>query len=111
MEKKTYYISLHTSLGTSEIRDVENDADFDFEIEATPEEAHRLLDLFEKGNNVDFLSYAHAHIPLPEISDNNPEQDNENYDRALGEIYRKIYQLGTPETKRHIEDMGVLDVL
>jgi hypothetical protein len=36
------------------------------------------------------------------------DPENDDYDAQLTAVYRKLYELGTPETKRHIESMGVL---
>ena len=44
MEKKTYYVTIHSGGMTGEIREHidPNDSNYDFEITATPEEIHRL---------------------------------------------------------------------
>jgi hypothetical protein len=34
---------------------------------------------------------------------------NDAYDASLRQVYRLIHELGTPETRAHIESMGVLD--
>jgi hypothetical protein len=109
MDKKTYYVTLRTGLTTGEVRDdnfFEEGSSSDFEIQATPEEAQQLQNLFKEGDSEDFISYLHAHIPyFPEFG----KKDNEQYDHTLHEIYQQIYNLGTPETQSQIEQMGILD--
>jgi hypothetical protein len=109
MEKKTYYVTLRTGLSSGEVRDdnfFERDSGYDFAIEATAEEAQQLQELFTKGVAEDFTSYLHAHIPyFLGIG----QEDNENYDRTLNEIYKQIYKLGTLKTKHQIEEMGIFN--
>lgn len=108
MDKKTYYITLRTGLVTGEIREEINDASYDYAIEATPEEAYQLHRLFEEANGNDFWSYLHSHISL---SNDFMNQDNDRYDRNLAEIYRMIYNLGTPQTRNQIEQLGIPKIL
>lgn len=106
MEKKPYYVTLHTGFATGEIRDVKNDASFDFAIEATPEEAARLRELFEQAANQDFDTFKDGHIPFPtDIGHVNTEK----YDQTVTEIYRMIHELGSVKTKSDIEKMAVLN--
>lgn len=110
MEKKPFYITLQTGLTTAELRDdneFEAGADFDFEIRATEQEAEQLQDLLMEGDKKDFASYIHSHIPYPS---DKPEKDNDDYDRILRDVYQRIYELGTAETRANIEQMGVLKI-
>jgi hypothetical protein len=104
MDKKTYYITLHTGFTTGEIREEKNDASYDYAIEASPEEAYQLHRYFEEASGSDFWGYLHSHISLTNVL---MDRDNDQYDRNLVEIYRMIYNLGTPQTKQQIEDMGI----
>jgi len=107
MEKKRYYLSIHTSPNTWEIRDENEAATFDFEIEATPEEVKQIEDLFTATYTSDYLSYVHAHF----LNTDTVDRDHAMADGTLNELYHKVYELGTPDTKKKIEQMGILDAL
>ncbi|WP_134687157.1 hypothetical protein [Brevibacillus migulae] len=107
MEKKKYYLSIHSSPNTWEVREGGEDSTFDFEIEATPDEKKQLEDLFTSANDDDFRSYLHGHLLFTDVED----QDHEAYDHTLNELYHKIYEFGTPETKQKMEQMGIIDAL
>ncbi len=108
MEKKKYYVSIHTSASTYEIREEKGQSTYDFEIEASPEEIEQLKYSFEKAASADFKSYLHSHVPFP---NDMADADHETYDNTLNTIYDKIYTLGTTETKSQIEEMGVLNAM
>jgi len=108
MDKKLYYISLHTSMGTVEIRDSMGNTTYDFEIEATPEDISRLEKLVANARGADIMSFLHPHyIPGADKGD----EDNAVYDQNLNEIYRQIYRLGTPSTQAQLQEMGILNAL
>lgn len=109
MDEKSYFITLRTGLNTGEIREMENDAHFDYEIKASSEQAHQLHDLIEKGADADFNSYVHSHVPFNNETEFNTEKDITMYDETLRRIYQTIYDLGTPETKKKMEQQGVLE--
>jgi hypothetical protein len=100
--KSTYYVSVQA--GT--VNAGKGDAAFEFEIEATPEEIRELENLFAGAREADRRAYFRAHVPFLEYWHDKP---NDDMDRTLEDVYRMIHRLGTPETKRHIEAMGVLD--
>jgi hypothetical protein len=101
MEKKTYYVSVQA--GT--VLENEGDAAFEFEISATPEEVDKLAEMFESAMEADHDAFWRAHtLAIPYHHDD----ENDTYDDSLKMIYQTIYELGTPETKRHIESMNVL---
>ncbi len=108
MEKKRYYITLQAGTTTAEIRDVKGESTYDFEIEADPVEIGLLRDMLTHAVHSDFLQWMHSHIPY---RDQLLDVDNEAYDDNLVSIYRKIYQLGTPETRKNIEQMGLVERL
>lgn len=102
MEKKTYYVSVQA--GTA----LENQggAAFEFEIEATPQEIDALQQLFEELDDAANDTFVRGMIPgIPYHQD--PE--NQFYDDALQNVYRLLHELGKPETRAHIEQMGVLN--
>jgi hypothetical protein len=107
VEKKRYYITLQGGTTTAEIRDVRGESTYDFEIEADPVEIGLLRDMLIHAVHADFLGWMHSHIPFTNLHD----LDNEAYDDNLVNIYRKIYQLGTPDTRAKIEQMGLVERL
>lgn len=83
------------------------DASYAFEIEATEDEVRELNLLM--GNNAveDMETFWDSHIPYLYY---NQSKENQGYDRTYRQIYEKVYQLGTPETKGHIEQLGLLEM-
>lgn len=101
MEKKTYYVSVQA--GT--VFEEQGASSFEFEIQATEKELNQLEELFEAREDADASTFIRGQTPgLPYHQD--PE--NDAYDDALHQVYQMIHQLGTPETKEHIEKMGIL---
>jgi hypothetical protein len=107
MEKKTYYVTIHSGGMSGEIREHAdmNDAHYDFEITATPEEIHRLESLFEQAHREDTQTFADAHVPL--VS-HDKFGNSQAFDQKLKRIYQAIYELATPETKQKMEQTGVI---
>ncbi|MFC0211140.1 hypothetical protein ACFFK0_01540 [Paenibacillus chartarius] len=100
MEKKTFYVTVEH--GTI-LADREADG-FEFEIEATEEELDRLQQLFEDTSAAEEATAARGMFaPV------NVEAYNNDYDDHLVQVYRMLHKLGTPETKRHIESMNILN--
>lgn len=101
-EKKKYYVSVQADT----VLPNKGDAAFEFEIEATEEDVNKLQELFE--NKVDSAesTFLKAHLPtIPYHFD----VENDAYDQDLKQIYQFLHQLGTTETKQHIESMHILD--
>lgn len=99
--KKSFYVSVQA--GT--IVPQEGDTAFEFEIEATEAQIDALQQLFDRREEADNAAYFRAHVPFLEYGHDAP---NDEMDRHLTAVYRMLYELGTPETKRHIASMGVL---
>ncbi|MEW9676691.1 hypothetical protein ABRT01_10970 [Lentibacillus sp. L22] len=99
MERKTYFVTVDTG----EIRDVSLPKNgIEYEIYATPEEVEEIEILFtKKGENandaVKFLGK-----PFDEWG---VDAKRNNYDAYLVAIYRKLYELGTDETKKKIKKL------
>lgn len=100
-EKRTYYVSVQAG----SIVPNEGDTGFEFVIEATPKEISELYELFDGKEEADNAAFLRSHVPFLEYQHDKP---NDVHDWHLAEVYRKLHELGTPETKRHIESMGVL---
>ncbi|MBU7320664.1 hypothetical protein [Paenibacillus oleatilyticus] len=102
MEKKTYYIAV----GSGEILEPEDvTGNFEFEIQATEEEVDKLQEIFEELAMNEEDTAVRAMIPYREY---HADKENDAYDWNLTEIYRMLHELGTPDTRKHIEAMNVL---
>lgn len=101
-EKKRYYVSVQAMT----VMEQQGDAAYELEIDATPDEVETLLELFESRNDADLRNYFRVHNPQVLVEE---IIHQEVADRFLAEAYRLIHKLGTPETKRHIESMNVLN--
>lgn len=99
-DRKTYYVSV----GAGQVLQDPEAASFEFAIRANEAELDKLQELFEEIQDADedeALSYKGS----PMVSDS-PE--NDTYDALLQEVYRMLHELGTHETRKHIESMNVL---
>ena len=102
MDKKTYYIAV----ASGEILEPKDmSGNFEFEILASEEEIDQLQEMFEDSAEAQDDTAARAMIP---VRDYHLDKENDAADYYLTEIYRKLHELGTPETKSHIESMNVL---
>jgi hypothetical protein len=99
--RKTYYVSV----GAGQVLEDKEAAPFEFEIRANEEELSRLQQLFEDLSSAD--EAAAFHFPR-QLTTQSLDDMNENYQHHLQEIYKLLYQLGTEETKRHIESIHIL---
>ena len=103
MNKERYYVSV-VSRTIEKQRPV---AEY-MEIEATPEELDRLKKLFIRKEDDDDISHFKAAIPY---KSNDHERTAVDYSDDIRDIYTFLYQIGTPETKRYIEESDLLEKL
>lgn len=101
MEKKTYYIEV----GSGSVLTESTNSPYEFKIEATEEEIHQLLALFDARDRADWGTFIRSHIPIMPY---HLDKENDQYDHNLYEIYQMIHELGSPETKNQIELLGIL---
>ena len=100
-ERKTYYVSVQAG---SILEDPTSTA-YELVIEANEEELNRLQELFEELATMDeaeafqFTRHPYGTAPIERIS--------AGYDGFIEDIYRLLYQLGTPDTRAHIATMGL----
>jgi hypothetical protein len=99
-DRKTYYVSV----GAGQVLEDPEAASFEFAIHANEAELDKLQELFEETQDAD-EDEALSFRGNPMVSDT-PE--NDTYDALLKEIYRMLHDLGTYETKQHIESMNIL---
>ncbi len=99
-ERRTYYVSV----GPGQILENPEAAAFEFAIHATEAEIDKLEELFQESRDADedeIFKFSGS----PAVSDT---PHNETYDALFKDIYRMLHELGTQETKRHIESMNIL---
>ncbi|HLR52404.1 MAG TPA: hydrolase [Candidatus Avamphibacillus sp.] len=101
MEKKTYYVNLG-SLEISQIQYANNSV---FTIQATEDEVQMLRAKLDDMDRADFEAYGRAHIPI--LAYHNDES-NDKYDAGITEAFQMIYDLGDQNTKKHIDEIGIL---
>jgi len=99
-DRKTYYVSV----GAGQILQDREEAAFEFSIRANEAEIDKLQELFQEAQDSD-EEEIFSFEDWPTVSDT---PDNEFYESQLKEIYRMLHELGTAETKKHIESMNVL---
>lgn len=99
-DKKTYYVSV----GEGQVLEDPEAAAFEFAIHASEAEIDKLQELFQETQDAD-EDGAFTFSGSPSVSDS---PDNDTYDAHLKDIYRMLHELGTHETKQHIESMNIL---
>lgn len=96
MDKKRYYVSVQA--GT--IMEKQGDSAYEFEIDASEADVQLLREWFEQRASYEFDSFEQVLVvAIPYHLDT----ANDQYDECMRAIYSKIYQLGTEETKKHIQ--------
>jgi hypothetical protein len=99
-DRKTYYVAV----GAGQILEDPEAAPFEFEIRANEEELNKLQEMFEETASSDEAAVFQFN-GLPTVSD---EPDNSVFDALIKDIYHLLHQLGTDDTKRHIQAMNIL---
>lgn len=105
--KKKYYVALNSGEIMGEILQQPTDSSYAFEIEATESEVRQLNSLLGSLTTGDMQTFWNAHIPFLYY---NESGKNEGYDQTYNQIYEMVYQLGTPDTKKQIEQLGLLQM-
>lgn len=102
-EKKLYYVQVEPRY----INPTPSpDQPAEFEIEATYEEMLELKELFHRQEKAGSRS-AEYHFEAP-FQEEKTEKRKSEYDEYMEEIYRKIYQLGTPQTRKGLAESGIM---
>ncbi len=102
MNRTKYYVSVqaHSILAD------QGAAAYELEIQASDREVEQLQELFDtliKAEDGTFIRGMTPGVPY------HIDDENDTYDFYLIEIYRKIYEIGTAETRSHIEQMNILN--
>lgn len=102
-ERKPYYVSV----GACQILEDPQAAAYELEIQATEEEVTRLQELFEELTSWDEAQTFHfAHTPFTAFS---TDRINLGYELLLKRVYAQLYELGTEQTKSHIQSMHFVE--
>jgi hypothetical protein len=106
MAKTIYYVSVATGI-IEQKQAMEDSANLthEFVVEATEAEINTLRALFEKQAITEETTFKRAPIPY-KTADHDPASEEFNGD--ILNIYRYLYEIGSAETKQHIEKMGIL---
>ncbi|RKD25103.1 hypothetical protein BEP19_04600 [Ammoniphilus oxalaticus] len=100
MEKNKYYVTVQTG---EILRD--HAQSYQFEIEADDQQRRVLEELFEYAHEREMDTVLPAMTPVVGEHD---KPESRAYDAALKQIYVKLHELGTAETRQHIETMNIL---
>ena len=103
MDKQRYYVSVQART----ILEGQGDAPYELEIEATPEEKEQLAESMEKLEYFDEATFTQTATALSIAYHH--DESNDGYDYYLKQVYQRIYELGTPATRKHIRSMKLLD--
>lgn len=103
MDKQRYFVSVSASMVGTEPSLTDQ-----LTILATEDERNYLLRLLNQEQKNIEKTYLRAHIPY-KTADH--DKATNQFNDSMIEIYRYIYQVGTIETKRHIEYMDILHEL
>jgi len=95
--KRTYYVAV----GPGQILTDPETAAFEFAIRATEAEIDKLEELFQDADEDEIFDCSGS----PLVADS---PQNETYDALFKDIYRMLHELGTYETRNHIESMNIL---
>ncbi|MCU6712466.1 hypothetical protein M6D81_27595 [Paenibacillus sp. J5C_2022] len=101
-DRKPYYVSVQAG----QILEDQAAAVYELDILATDEEVATLRELFEELSTMDEASMFHFSRTFTETDSD--QSMNSACDDILNEIYRKLHECGTEETKRHIDSMRML---
>ncbi|WP_085523043.1 hypothetical protein [Tuberibacillus sp. Marseille-P3662] len=99
--KQSYYVKV----GTGEVLPDKTISEWEFEIKASDEEVLQLQTIFEQTDTGAWEDYWRAHHPIEGV----PKGSSDDYDYYLKRIYEMLHELGTDETRHHIEAMGIID--
>ncbi|QTM99403.1 hypothetical protein ERJ70_08865 [Sediminibacillus dalangtanensis] len=103
-ENKKYYVKVDTG---EVLSSPTYDNSVEYEIEGDYEDKLSLENLFHEQHLAGSRSAElHYEAPFQEVK---ADQERKKYDDEMLNIYQRIYELGTPETKEKIEEIGILE--
>ncbi|SDL74444.1 hypothetical protein [Sediminibacillus halophilus] len=103
-ENKKYYVKVDTG---EVLSSPTYDNSVEYEIEGNYEDKLSLENLFHEQHLAGSRSAElHFEAPFQEVK---ADQERKKYDDEMLNIYQRIYELGTPDTKEKIEEIGILE--
>jgi DUF438 domain-containing protein len=103
MDKQRYFVSVSANMVGAEPSLTDQ-----LTVLASEEEREHLVRLLNKEQKNNDQTYLRAHIPFKSADH---DQATKRFNNSMVEVYRYIYEIGTIETKRHIEYMDILQEL
>ncbi|GAE26387.1 hypothetical protein JCM9140_2443 [Halalkalibacter wakoensis JCM 9140] len=108
MEKELYYVNLNPiSMDAISPIKVDDGQLIEYEIAATPTEKKALEDLLHEVQSHD-LELGNL-ITFRHFDDEVVDEDRNEYQRGLNDVYEELYRLGTPETKEKIKEIHMIN--
>ncbi|WP_209124066.1 hypothetical protein [Alkalihalobacillus sp. BA299] len=108
MKKEVYYVNLNPiSMDNISRTPVQDGQMIEYEIEASDEQYRELQELLKEVQAhdlelSDLFTFKH-------FNEEFAEADRRETQRGLNQIYRKIYELGTPQTKQALEEIHLME--
>ncbi|WP_010649331.1 hypothetical protein [Oceanobacillus massiliensis] len=102
-DKKQYFVAVDSK----EIREISiDDNQVEYEIEAEESELLEIEELFKtmEGESKEAILDFH----FRPFDEDKVDSEREVYHDSLIKIYQKIYELGTPDTKKKIDELGII---
>ncbi|MFC0471272.1 hypothetical protein ACFFHM_12440 [Halalkalibacter kiskunsagensis] len=108
MEKQLFYVNLNPiSMDTINPTRVDDGQLIEYEIEATPAEKKALEDLLHEVQSHD-LELGNL-FTFRHFDDSKIDDDRNEYQRGLNDVYEELYRLGTAETKEKIREIHMIN--
>ncbi|MGO4887002.1 hypothetical protein ACJ2A9_04520 [Anaerobacillus sp. MEB173] len=101
MEKKRYYITMNTELLGIREEKIPDMHLIQHEIEATEDELEELKKMLIETKDEDMVI---SDFFLHPLNEGFAEHDRNDFEEDFQKLHEMIYQLGTPETKRKLEN-------
>lgn len=101
MPQKLYYVSLSAYT----IAEQPSQLADQFTVLADDDERTQMQTLLQIEQQRDERTHLRAVIPYKSADH---DESSERYNDSLIDVYRYLYKIGTPDTKRHIERMNIL---
>ncbi|WP_249901874.1 hypothetical protein [Paenibacillus sp. PK3_47] len=102
-QKQTFFVSVNHGL----IQEVRNDSN-EFEVLLTEGELAVLQDLLKELSQEDEYAFRRAFVPYKSADHDDAVRQ---FDDGTIRLYQHLHQYGTPDTRRTIEELGVLPKL
>lgn len=108
MEKEAYYVNLNPiSMDTLSATPANDGQMIEYEVRVTPTEKEALEQLLHSAQKHDMelgnmFSFRH-------FDDEKVDQDKDDLQSSLNDVYEAIYKYGTDETKRQIQEIHLVN--